>query len=550
MSDESGKALANETVPAAGEVTTVSSKNSKKKHQKGPGKKEEVNPVPVTNGDLSVAASGTEELPATASGKSKNKKKNKNKSNPAEPVSAGAPSQVNGEMAQSEAAEVAADEGTSGDGGEGGMAGNPFTPNADAVDMLMNVREVLERLKVSSRNLKPAKTSEEALHKSYKFWSTQPVPRMDENILANEPIEEDKPLSEIRPEPYALPDGFTWDTMNLNDPLQLKELYTLLNENYVEDDDAMFRFDYQPEFLQWALQPPGWKREWHCGVRVVKSGRLVGFISAIPGTLNVHRKEQRMVEINFLCVHKKLRSKRLAPVLIREITRRVNLTGIFQAVYTAGVVLPKPVSSCRYWHRSLNPKKLIEVKFSYLSRNMTMQRTIKLYKLPDQPKTPGFRKLVEADLSAVHKLLESYLQRFNLTPVFDEAEMRHWFLPQNGIIDCFVVEDPARPGTITDMVSYYTLPSTVMHHAVHKYVKAAYSFYNVSTRTPWLDLMNDALISAKNLGFDVFNALDLMDNKQFLVPLKFGIGDGNLQYYLYNWRCPSMQPEDVGLILL
>jgi hypothetical protein len=33
-----------------------------------------------------------------------------------------------------------------------------------------------------------------------------------------------------------------------------------------------------------------------------------------------------MVEINFLCVHKRLRSKRLAPVLIKEITRRVNLT--------------------------------------------------------------------------------------------------------------------------------------------------------------------------------------------------------------------------------
>lgn len=37
----------------------------------------------------------------------------------------------------------------------------------------------------------------------------------------------------------------------------------------------------------------------------------------------------------------------------------------------------------RYWHRSLNPRKLIEVKFSHLSRNMTMQRTLKLYKLPD-----------------------------------------------------------------------------------------------------------------------------------------------------------------------
>ena len=57
---------------------------------------------------------------------------------------------------------------------------------------------------------------------------------------------------------------------------------------------------------------------------------------------------QQMVEINFLCVHKKLRSKRVAPVLIKEITRRVHLQGLFQAVYTAGVVLPKPVASCRY----------------------------------------------------------------------------------------------------------------------------------------------------------------------------------------------------------
>lgn len=105
--------------------------------------------------------------------------------------------------------------------------------------------------------------------------------------------------------------------------------------------------------------------DWHVGVRVVKSGLLVGFISAIPSEVRVHTKTVKSVEINFLCVHKKLRAKRVAPVLIREITRRVNLTGIFQAVYTAGVVLPKPIATCRYWHRSLNPKKLIQVNWAF-----------------------------------------------------------------------------------------------------------------------------------------------------------------------------------------
>lgn len=177
-----------------------------------------------------------------------------------------------------------------------------------------------------------------------------------------------------------------------------------------------------------------------------------------------------------------------------------------------------------------------------------MQRTIKLYKLPDEPKTPGFRQLTDKDVPGAHKLLADYLKKFNLTPVFSEDEFKHWFLPQNGIISSFIVEDPS--GEITDLVSYYALPSTVMHHAVHKIIKAAYSFYNVSTKTPWCDLMNDALISAKNDSFDVFNALDVMENQKFLGQLKFGIGDGNLQYYLYNWRCPNMKPEQMGLILL
>lgn len=419
----------------------------------------------------------------------------------------------------------------------------------------VNTADVLKTLKLLNltevmKINKEAAAASEA--KEYKFWNTQPVPKIDANDETNEsefhkPIEADKQISEIKQEPYALPEGFIWETLDLTNEVILKELYTLLNENYVEDDDAMFRFDYQPEFLKWALQPPHWRKDWHAGVRVSKSGRLIAFISAIPASIQVYGRKVKVVEINFLCVHKKLRSKRLAPVLIREITRRVNLTGIFQAVYTAGVVLPKPVTTCRYWHRSLNPRKLIDVNFSCLARNMTMARTIKLYKLPDQPKTPGFRKMEDKDVPQAFKLLSEHLSKYQLVPVFTEDEFRHWFLPRENIIECFIVEND---GKITDLVSYYALPSTVMHHPVHRHIKAAYSFYNIATKTPLNDLMYDALVSAKNLQFDVFNALDLMENKKFLQDLKFGIGDGNLQYYLYNWRCPQMKPEDIGLILL
>ena len=37
-------------------------------------------------------------------------------------------------------------------------------------------------------------------------------------------------------------------------------------------------------------------------------------------------------------------------------------------------------------------------------------------------------------------------------------------------------------------------------------------------------------------NFDVFNALTLLDNPLFLEQQKFGAGDGQLHYYLYNYR--------------
>ncbi|RYY86063.1 hypothetical protein EON63_06450 [archaeon] len=54
----------------------------------------------------------------------------------------------------------------------------------------------------------------------------------------------------------------------------------------------------------------------------------------------------------------------------------------------------------------------------------------------------------------------------------------------------------------------------------------------------------------RNDDADVFNALDLMENEKVFSSLQFGAGDGWLQYYVYNWKCPTMKSEEVGLVLL
>lgn len=64
-------------------------------------------------------------------------------------------------------------------------------------------------------------------------------------------IEPSIPRDQVRQEPYPLPKDFQWCFVDLNDPIQLKEVYELLSANYVEDDDAAFRFRYTAEFLDW-----------------------------------------------------------------------------------------------------------------------------------------------------------------------------------------------------------------------------------------------------------------------------------------------------------
>ena len=49
--------------------------------------------------------------------------------------------------------------------------------------------------------------------------STQPIPKIDEEITINEAIEPDLSLDKLRQDPYSLPAGFHWDTLNLDDPI-------------------------------------------------------------------------------------------------------------------------------------------------------------------------------------------------------------------------------------------------------------------------------------------------------------------------------------------
>lgn len=341
----------------------------------------------------------------------------------------------------------------------------------------------------------------------------------------------------------------TTPTSTTYPPFLNSQLYTLLYRHYVEDDDGYFRFDYAKEFLQWALMPPNYDPELAFCIRTTKSGKMVAFISGILINLIAEDKNFRATEVNFLCVLKKLRNKYMASILIKEVTRRSNLKGVFQGFYTSGQVLPIPFAQARYYHRSLNPTKLVEVSFSSLPKNQSKKVHSKIHSLPKGNPVAGIRAMEEKDVKQVKALLNNYLSKFAIKEEFSKKEIKHFLLPRDKVMHSFVVE---HEGKVTDLISFYSLPSSVLKHPVHKTLNAAYSYYFVPGQYDLKSLYSSALILAKERGFDVFNALDIMDNGKVFEELLFKPGDGFLHYYFYNWKLGQtyLQPHQVGKVLV
>ena len=133
--------------------------------------------------------------------------------------------------------------------------------NSLPADKLQEIQKAIELFSVGQG---PAKTMEEATRRSYQFWDTQPVPKLGmtfcqcsqfcsgvqndltqwmscimgvfascqkrfrfpsgETVTSHGSIEPDK--DNIREEPYSLPHGFSWDTLDLGNPAVVRESIT------------------------------------------------------------------------------------------------------------------------------------------------------------------------------------------------------------------------------------------------------------------------------------------------------------------------------------
>jgi len=383
----------------------------------------------------------------------------------------------------------------------------------------------------------------------HQFWNTQPVVQLNEKPAEIGAITIVEDIEQIPKEPYPLVPGFQWCVVNTQNEEEKLELYEFLRKHYVVHPQNTFRFAYSPEFLDWALHPPGWRPEWLLGVRVESTNKIVGFISAIPITVRAYEKTMQIVAVDFLSVHQGLRGKNMAPILIKEVTRRVNLTGIFQAIYTAGKLITQPFTTAQYFHRLINYEKLVAIKFTTPRVGTDIKKEARLHQLPKTlVSIPGFRAMKEEDVPQVTVNLNQKLESYKIAQHFTEEEVRHNFLPRKGIVGSYVIE---KRNVIEGFFSFYIVPSTVIDCPEYDNYTAAYIYYYYCKPSIFTDLAKAAMFMAHSeFGADVINCLNILDNTELLNTLKFVPGDGKLNYYLFNYAVETFKPEKCGVVLL
>lgn len=355
------------------------------------------------------------------------------------------------------------------------------------------------------------------MDRKHQFWSNQPVDVSSGNEMISKP-------GDISNDPQKLPAGFAFENLTSE-----KELSEFLEKNYVEDVHERHVLGYSARFLKWMF---GCNRD-RPGYNLVLrwNGDMVGFASAREHILVVRGVKERVVSINLLCVSRDLRGRRFAPVIIREITRRVNMNGIYQAIFTSGTDLFFNVSNAYYYHRPLNSTRLFSTGFCGNIQQKEVRRP-----------RPGARLATEEDLFGIMRLFNEEARKHAFHEEMELEEISRCMQPVKDIVYTYVHESD---GKVAEFGSFFILDT--IEKSSGERIRGAYLYYRTSSRL--LEIVSDLMYFAKSEGCDVFNCLNIMGNSMFLNDLGFERGTGLLKYYLYNWRTQEVDPNEVFLVL-
>lgn len=347
-------------------------------------------------------------------------------------------------------------------------------------------------------------------NEDHPFWNTQPVNMAKKEVAGK--IFDEKLLGEYKLVEFKME--------------ELEDVINFLDENYVEDKNSKFRLTYTKEFLKWQIENKYSKPEYALCLK--KNDKIVGFIQGRIIKLKIMEDVLDLALINFLCIHRDNRNKRMAPILISEIRKRFNKNGIEKAIFTGGIDLPFKFSYVRYYHHIINIPKLERLGFS------NGLKSSKKFRIRENT-----RLLRESDLEDLLDLYNKEAQLYELAEIHDIHTLKYTFLNREGLVTTLVYEEN---GKITEFGTIFRVDTSAKEF--NELIKTAYLYFHNSE-----EIVSDLLGYAHEQKYDVFNCLSIKNNSKFFEKFEFYTGTGVLNFYLFNHKLDYISPNQISFYM-
>lgn len=353
--------------------------------------------------------------------------------------------------------------------------------------------------------------------------------------------------------PYILPKEYEWYSIDIHSLDERKEYMQFLHENYLEDINNIIRVIYSEEFILWYFGCQERVGTTILCVRAKRSKKIVGTISGLVQEVKIGSQVEIAPFINFLCVHKNLRDKRLAPLLIKELIRYGFANKICNmAIFSSAKYLPIPnIGISRIYSRYLSPLKLLKNHFISLPSTYTkfsnpIEMFDKTFKLPIDIQNPRIRKYQDSNLEKVYSLYLQIQDSHSVVPIFSEKELSYWIQPRGNTVYTYVEHDGENK-EILSFWSFYRVTYKILKSG--ETVECAFLSYFWCKNNP-IENMKDILSIAKNEDFDLFNCYEMSNISPFIDECKFYESSDCLTFYPFNFFSGQINPEKILLPII
>lgn len=313
--------------------------------------------------------------------------------------------------------------------------------------------------------------------------------------------------------------------------------HNFINENYSSSETRLL---YSKDLLQFFLInsllifffPKG------------QPEKIVGLIVGNAKHLQIQNQEHDLIDVNFLCLVKKLRNLNLAPYLIAVLTKEsVERLNISLAYYTISARINSPCfGKKQMYHRLVNIAKLANSGFLKVSSIQAYERVYNNF-LDARPLLYINKTKSEDLINKIDSLITSYNEK--TYTVFDKASIR------------YALESPAfhsfafyKENLLTDFISVFRLDSqnktgeTYKNGYIFKIALSSNSDSHIET------IMSSVCKSCfDNNIVDMLTLSDIFPNNIYN-KIKFSPGTGLLNYYMFNMDMISIPNDKNGLVTI